>query len=58
MKAKQGAEKIWLNSEIKFLFSKKHVIVEEISNLESILSQNLNYDSISFFKSQVQQVTI
>ena len=55
IKAKKGAETIWLNSEIKFLFGKKHVIVGEINNLETILSQNLNHLQISHFKNHIQQ---
>lgn len=53
IKAKKVAKTIWLNSEIKFLFYKKHVIVEENGNLESIISQNLNHTHISSFKKNI-----
>ncbi|VVC39924.1 Hypothetical protein CINCED_3A000888 [Cinara cedri] len=38
IKAKKGVETLWLNSEIKLVFSKKRVIVVDINNLETILS--------------------
>lgn len=49
MNAKRGVDTIWLNSQIKLLFRKKHVIEEKIGKcLEYILPRNLNNKQYRF----------
>lgn len=55
IKAKRGAETIWINSEIKFLYSKKVVIIKEIDNLMNNLSQNYNKTQLISFNEHVLQ---
>jgi hypothetical protein len=53
IKAKCQAEKIWLNSEIKFLYSKRQLIYDQISKIESILSSSYTHSQLTLLKNDI-----
>lgn len=52
---KQVAEKLWLNFEIKFLFSKKQSIYNEIRQLESYYLVNHSFNGLFSLKTHILQ---